>query len=246
MSATVPPMPVMILAAGRGERMRPLTDHCPKPLLPVGGKPLLVWHLERLSAAGFDRVVINHAHLGEHIVALLGDGSAWGVNITYSAEPPGALETAGGIVHALPCLGEGPFLVINGDIWCDWPPARARDALKAGDWAHLILVPNPPHHQQGDFFCADGRVSDTAPASAQRHTFAGIGVYHPRLFADLQPGCRASLAPVLRAAMRTGQVSGDIYQGRWDDVGTPQRLQALDHYLLGQTTPPSFRGEMHP
>lgn len=215
----------MVLAAGRGERMRPLTDHTPKPLLEVGGRPLIVWHLERLAAAGFREVVINHAHLGGQIEAALGDGARWGLAIRYSPEPPGALETAGGIVQALPLLGSDPFLVINGDIFCDWDVRQAR--LADGDLAHLVLVPNPAHNGKGDFAFAGGRVMDEAPT----HTFAGIGVYRPGLFAGLERGQPAKLAPLLRAAMRQGRVSGDVHAGRWVDVGTPQRLASLDAEL---------------
>jgi N-acetyl-alpha-D-muramate 1-phosphate uridylyltransferase len=225
-------MKAMILAAGRGERMRPLTDTCPKPLLCVAGKPLLVWHLERLARAGFREVVINHAHLGDQIEALLGDGEAWGLAIRYSPEPPGALETAGGIAQALPLLGGGPFLVINGDIFCDWDPAQAR--LQDGDLAHLVMVPNPPQHPEGDFVLADGKVgpstsSGQAPGGmAHKLTYSGIGVYRPALFAGIAPGSVAKLAPLLREAMTVAKVSGERHDGRWTDVGTPERLAALD------------------
>lgn len=215
----------MILAAGRGERMRPLTDRTPKPLLPVAGKPLIVWHIERLARAGFHELVINHAHLGDEIEALLGDGDAWNVAIRYSAEPAGALETAGGIAHALPLLGPEPFLVVNGDVFCDWDFARAREALAADKLAHLVLVDNPPHHPAGDFTLTQDAVGlgDTA-----RLTFAGIGVYRPALFADIVRGNVAPLAPLLRDAIAAGQVSGERHAGRWVDVGTPERLTALD------------------
>lgn len=214
----------MILAAGRGERMRPLTDRTPKPLLPVAGKPLIVWHLERLARAGFRDIVINHAHLGDQIEALLDDGSAWGLSIRYSEEPPGALETAGGIANALHLLGDAPFLVINGDIWCDLDLA-ALPALAAHDLAHLVLVPNPPHHPHGDFVLNEGRV---CAEGLSRHTFAGIGIYRPALFATVERGKPAKLAPLLREAMANGQVSGQLHSGRWEDVGTPERLAALD------------------
>lgn len=218
-------MRAMILAAGRGERMRPLTDHTPKPLLPVGGKPLIVWHLERLARAGFRQVVINHAHLGEQIPAALGDGSAWGLEIRYSPEPPGALETAGGIARALPLLGSTPFLVVNGDIFCDWDPAAAL-ALDMGDrLAHLVLVDNPVHHPAGDFALVDGQVGNH---EAGRLTFAGVGIYAPALFAGLDPDQPAKLAPLLRAAADAGRVSGERHGGRWVDVGTPERLAQLD------------------
>lgn len=233
----------MILAAGRGERMRPLTDRTPKPLLPVAGKSLIVWHIERLARAGFRELVINHAHLGSEIEALLGDGEAWNVTIRYSAEPEEALETAGGIAHALPLLGNAPFLVVNGDIFCDWDFSRAYDALRPGMLAHLVLVDNPPHHPAGDFILQDGRVAaggnEHAPSGADSPrkvgaggaaplTFAGIGVYHPALFSAIPRGSVAPLAPLLRDAMRAGQVSGEYHPGRWVDVGTPERLSALD------------------
>jgi len=213
----------MILAAGRGERMRPLTDRTPKPLLPVAGKPLIVWHLERLARAGCRRIVINIAHLGEHIEALLGDGDAWGLEIRYSSEPPGALETAGGIAQALPLLGDEPFLVVNGDIYCDFDFATL-PALGAGDLAHLVLVDNPAHHRQGDFALDSNRVAN----DGQRLTFAGIGVYRPQLFAAIAAGERAKLAPLLTQAIDAGRVSGQMHRGRWVDVGTPERLAALD------------------
>jgi MurNAc alpha-1-phosphate uridylyltransferase len=213
----------MILAAGRGERMRPLTDRTPKPLLPVAGKPLIVWHLERLARAGIHDVVINHAHLGDQIEALLDDGSAWGVSIRYSEEPPGALETAGGIANALPLLGNNPFLVVNGDIWCDLDFASLPQ-LADHDLAHLVLVVNPEHNAGGDFDLQDGRVVDVPP----RQTFAGIGIYRPELFAAVERGRPAKLAPLLREAMAEDRVSGQIHSGRWVDVGTPGRLAALD------------------
>jgi len=225
----------MILAAGRGERMRPLTDRIPKPLLPVGGKPLIVWHLERLAKAGLREVVINHAHLGEQIEAALGGGARWGLSIRYSPEAEGALETAGGIANALPLLGtEEPFLVINGDIHCDWDVARAMNVLAPGDLAHLVLAPNPQHHAQGDFSLLGREVSSDNQAAdcvAPIYTFSGIGIYRPQLFADIQRGQSAQLAPLLRAAMALRRVSGELHSGRWADVGTPQRLAELDSEL---------------
>ena len=225
-------MRAMILAAGRGDRMRPLTDTVPKPLLPVGGKPLIVWHIERLAAAGIRDIVINHAWLGEHIEQALGDGSAFGTRIRYSAEGT-ALETAGGIATALPMLGDAPFLVMNGDIWCDWDPAcaeRLGSALVASDaLGRLLLVRNPVHHPEGDFAIdAHGLVR---AEGSPRHTFAGIGVYQPALFAGCEPGLAARLAPVLRDAMGGGRVCGALHDGRWVDVGTPQRLAELDVIL---------------
>ncbi|THF64470.1 N-acetylmuramate alpha-1-phosphate uridylyltransferase MurU [Pseudothauera rhizosphaerae] len=221
----------MILAAGRGERMRPLTDTCPKPLLPAGGKPLIVHHIERLRAAGITELIINHAHLGAQLEAALGDGSTWGVHIAWSREGE-ALETAGGIRLALPLLGEAPFLVINGDVYCDADPAALAAAAGRlatdGDLAHLLLVPNPAHHPGGDFVLADGRVHDGA---GERLTFSGLGAYHPALFAELPAGRPAKLAPLLRAAMAAGRVSGSLHEGYWLDVGTPARLAELDAHL---------------
>lgn len=221
-------MKAMILAAGRGERMRPLTDHTPKPLLVVGGKPLIVHHILRLRDAGYTELVINHAWLGEQLPAALGDGSGHGVHITWSPEGE-ALETGGGIHRALPLLGDAPFLVVNGDVWTDYPYARLRHAPTG--LAHLVLVANPPQHPQGDFALDHGRVrSDGAP----RHTFSGIGVYRPELFAGCAPG-KFPLAPLLRAAMAGDQVSGELYPGRWYDIGTPERLTALDAALDNTT-----------
>lgn len=215
----------MILAAGRGERMRPLTDHTPKPLLEVGGKPLIVWHIERLAAAGFRNLVINHAHLGEQIEQRLGDGSVWNLRIRYSAEGEGrALETGGGILRALPLLSD-PFLVVNGDIWCDVNLSQLQ--IAEGDLAQLVLVDNPAHHAAGDFSLIDGRVSQ---AGNNRLTFSGIGVYHAGLFSGCQAGA-FPLAPLLRRAMDEGRVGGVHHHGQWVDVGTPERLQQLDqHY----------------
>lgn len=229
-------MRAMILAAGRGERMRPLTDHCPKPLLPAAGKPLIVYHLERLAAAGFRDIVINHAHLGDQLVAALGNGAHWGLSITWSPEPVGALETAGGIRQALAHLDDGndtPFLVINGDIYCDW--SIGPQTLAKHDLAHLVLVNNPPQHPAGDFILRDGRVSDKSDEEATL-TFAGIGFYRPSLFADLVAGDGAKLAPLLRTAMAQGLVSGEHHPGRWEDVGTPERLAQLDAELRAINT----------
>lgn len=221
-------MRAMILAAGRGERMRPLTDTCPKPLLPVAGRPLICYTLERLAQAGYREVVINLAHLGERIRDTLGDAQA-GLRIHYSPEPEGALETAGGIRKALPLLGERPFLVVNGDVWCDHP-LHAPEFLAADDTgplAHLVLVDNPDHHAGGDFGLQDGRVR---LEGGERYTFSGIGWYHPRLFRALDPG-RRPLAPVLRAAIEAGQVTGEYHAGDWRDIGTPERLEALGREL---------------
>lgn len=217
----------MILAAGRGQRMRPLTDHTPKPLLLVAGKPLIVHHLEALYTAGFRELVINTGHLGEQLPAALGDGARWGVQIRYSAEPPEALETGGGILQALPLLGPEPFLVVNGDVWTDYPFARLPTVL--GGLAHLVLVDNPPHHPQGDFALLNegGKVDSTGE---RWFTFSGISLLRPELFADCTPG-RFPLAPLLRIAMAAGAVTGEYYPGRWRDIGTPERLAELDGEL---------------
>lgn len=220
-------MKAMILAAGRGERMRPLTDHTPKPLLVAGGKPLIVWHLERLAAAGFREIVINHAHLGAQIEAALGDGSTWGLSIAYSPEPPGALETAGGIATALPLLGDDPFLVVNGDVYCDWDFNQARQLASVN--AHLVMVANPAHHAGGDFSLDGERV--TYATGEQTLTYAGIGVFSPSFFAGVQPGTIMKLRPLLDAAIAAGTLTGERYAGRWVDVGTPQRLAELDAEL---------------
>lgn len=220
-------MRAMILAAGRGERLRPLTDTTPKPLIEAGGKSLIEHHLERLAAAGFREVVVNLSHLGDVIRQALGDGSAWGLNIHYSPEPPGALGTGGGIRQALPLLGESPFAVINGDIFSSYPLARLR-AVKC-DHAHLVLVPNPAHNPNGDFALQGGYVASDGPA---RHTFSGISVYHPRFFADVGEG-NFSVVPLLQAAMALQRVTGELYTGPWHDVGTPQRLASLRDRLDG-------------
>ena len=231
-------MKAMILAAGRGERMRPLTDHTPKPLLPAGGKPLIVWHLEKLTAAGCREVVINHAHLGAQIEAALGDGSRWGLAITYSAEPPGALETAGGIARALPLLGDPPFLVVNGDVWCDVDFGRfLRSTAENGPkcpagGARLLFVANPAHHTAGDFSLDGERV---VPAQGgETLTYAGIGVYSPAMFRDVAPDQPMKLRPLLDAAIAAGQLLGERHAGRWVDVGTPQRLAELDQALASE------------
>ena len=221
----------MVLAAGRGERMRPLTDTTPKPLLQVGAEPLIGWHLRRLAAAGVCQVVVNHAHLGAQIEARLGDGAAWGVQLAYSAEPR-ALETAGGIATALPLLGNAPFLVVNGDVLTDIDfkaAFAAAEALQAGNLlAHLWLVDNPPHNSSGDFALqTDGKVaSDTAAGHAL--TFSGMGVYQPALFRHTPRHQPAKLAPLLREAMNESRVSGSRHAGLWLDVGTVERLAEAD------------------
>ena len=225
----------LILAAGRGERMRPLTDHTPKPLLQVGGKPLIVWHIERLAAAGYTRMVINHAHLGAQIEAALGNGAAWGVSIAYSREAT-ALETAGGIATALPLIDAEIFPVVNGDVFVEYDfaqLAKPMSAIAAGDaLMHLVLVDNPPQHPHGDFVLRGARVVE---GDGDKLTFSGIGVYHRTLFADVTPHTKAPLVPLLRAAITAGQASGEHFPGRWVDVGTPERLQQLDEILRNQT-----------
>jgi len=233
-------MIAMILAAGRGERMRPLTDHAPKPLLEAGGRPLIVHLVKALAAAGCSQLVVNTAHLGTMLEDALGDGACWGVRIAWSHEGE-ALETAGGIARARPLLGEAPFLVVNGDLWTDLGFAgfieRAVAALAdpVVD-AHLLLVDNPLHHPGGDFRLSAGRVVDEpAPgaAAAPRCTFAGIGVYRPRLFDGVASGTRAPLAPLLFDARARGALSGEHFGGGWMDIGTPQRLADLDRRLRG-------------
>jgi MurNAc alpha-1-phosphate uridylyltransferase len=226
-------MKAMILAAGRGERMRPLTDVTPKPLLEVGGKPLIVWHIENLAKAGIRELVINHAHLGDRIEAALGTGSCHGVSICYSRESE-ALETAGGIANALALLDDVPFLVVNGDVFCEYDFSQL---LERAAWmgkadsdidAHLVLVDNPSHHASGDFALVGNRVCGSGEPSL---TFSGIGVYRPQLFRHIVPGSKAPLAPILREAMAKGRVSGEHFHGLWVDVGTPQRLADLDAAL---------------
>ena len=227
-------MKAMILAAGRGERMRPLTDTTPKPLLLAGGKPLIEWHLERLAACGFREVVINHAHLGAQIEAALGDGSRFGLHIEYSPEPPGALETAGGIAHALPLLGKDSFLVVNGDVWCDWDFSRAHQLTTKH--AHLVFVSNPPQHASGDF-CLDGETVRYASSGiGPTLTYAGTGVFSPDFFAAVPRGAVMKMRPLLDAAIARAIVSGEHHGGRWVDVGTPQRLTELDHTLNQERT----------
>ncbi len=221
-------MKAMILAAGLGKRMRPLTDRCPKPLLPVAGRPLIVHHLARLQAAGIVEIVVNVSYRAEQIMATLGDGADYGVRIAWSREEA-PLETGGGIRQALGLLGEAPFLLVNGDVWCDLDPA-ALPALGAGDLARLVLVDNPTHHPGGDFHLAhDGRVH---PEGEPRLTFAGISLVDPTLVADEAPGAFA-LAPLLRSAMTEGRVGGHHHRGDWVDVGTPERLAELDRRLRG-------------
>ncbi|MCE8050147.1 N-acetylmuramate alpha-1-phosphate uridylyltransferase MurU [Billgrantia desiderata] len=221
-------MKAMILAAGLGKRMRPLTDHCPKPLLPVAGKPLIVHHLERLAAAGIDEVVINVSYRAEQIIGALGDGRQFGVRIAWSRETQ-PLETGGGIRQALPLLGNAPFLLVNGDVWCEIDTSTL--PVLGRDLAHLVLVDNPSHHPGGDFHLdAAGRVH---AEGEPRLTFAGLSLLDPALVADRAPG-EFPLAPLLRAAMRAGRVGGTHHRGRWVDVGTPERLAELERELVGR------------
>lgn len=246
---SLPIRKALILAAGLGERMRPLTDTTPKPLLRVGGRALIEWHLDRLAARGIHEVVINTSWLAAQFPQTLGDGARWGMRLHYSYEGETPLETGGGMWNALPLLGEVPFIAVNGDIWTDFDFAHLPDEPR-GD-AHLVLVDNPPQHPQGDFALCDGRVESDG---ANRLTFAGIGVYRATLFdhwraiigdaggADAVPP-QFKLAPLLRAAMARGAVTGEHHRGRWTDVGTPDRLHALDAGLTkedrpGSSTPP--------
>ena len=212
-------MKAMILAAGRGERMRPLTDATPKPLLHIGKHRLIEYHLMHLAQAGFSDIVINIAWLGQQIIDTLGNGEAYGVNIRYSDEGEHALETGGGIFKALPLLGHEPFLVINGDIWTDYPCQQLHDYPLQG-LAHLVLVPNPPQHPRGDFYLQNGRLLETGE---YKFTFSGIGVYHREFFKD-QTGGAFPLAPMIRHFTQQGLVSAELYKGEWDDIGTVERL----------------------
>ena len=233
----------LVFAAGRGERMRPLTDRVPKPLLEAGGRRLIEWHLEKLAAAGFDEVVVNTAHLAAQFPAVLGDGSRWGLRLVYSHEGDEPLETGGGMLHALTHLGDAPFALVNGDVWTDFDFARL--PREPSGVAHLVLVDNPPQHARGDFMLeADGRVcADGEP----RLTYAGIGVFRPALLDHWQDDLAAAghawsgtrpprfaLVHLLRAAMHRGEVGGEHHRGRWTDVGTPQRVAELDTALAGE------------
>lgn len=221
----------MILSAGRGERMQPLTDITPKALLEVAGELLIVRHLRALREAGIKDVVINLSHLGEQIRDALGDGEEFGVRILYSPEPPSPLETGGGIHQALPLLGPNPFWVVNADVCTDY--RFATPPLADSDDAHLILVDNPAHHPKGDFHYEESRVQEQ---SGERLTFAGIGFYRPRLFESCTPG-RFPLAPLLGAAIRDGRASGEHYRGRWVDVGTAERLAEAQARFDPRATP---------
>jgi len=214
----------MVLAAGRGERLRPLTARVPKALVPAGGKALVAWQLERLAAASFREVVINVSWLGAQIEAALGDGRAFGLAIAYSreAEP---LESAGGIARALPILGSAPFALVNADVWCDFDLARLRARPLAGRLAHLVLVPNPPFHPGGDFSLAGESAGN---AASPRYTYAGLALVDPALVAPVRAGEKAQLAPLLRAAAGAGRLSAELHGGAWHDAGTPQRLAELE------------------
>ncbi|PCE28304.1 mannose-1-phosphate guanylyltransferase [Paraburkholderia acidicola] len=229
----------MIFAAGRGDRMRPLTDTRPKPLLEAGGKPLIVWQIERLAQAGFTTVVINHAWLGEQIEAALGDGSRWGIELRYSAEST-ALETAGGIAQALPLLAEDGeervFVAVSGDVYADFEYSSlrmhaSRLAALPDPGMHLIMVPNPPFHPVGDFGLVDGMLSLDA---ASRYTFGNIGLYDTRMFRDLAPGTRRALTPYYHETILQQRASGELYEGLWENVGTPAQLDVLDRHLRGR------------
>ncbi|MCL6271810.1 nucleotidyltransferase family protein [Sansalvadorimonas sp. 2012CJ34-2] len=215
----------MILAAGKGERMRPLTLETPKPLLPAAGKPLIVWHIERLAKAGFKKLVINHAWLGEKLEQAIGNGDKWGIDILWSRESE-PLETGGGIHKALPLIGEEPFLLVNGDVFTDLDFSRL--SLPEGKLAHLVLVPNPGHNTNGDFTLRNGLLHEQGD---ELITYSGISVLHPKLFAGCQPG-KFQLAPLFREFIDKGQISGERHNGYWLDVGTPERLQNLEDDIL--------------
>ncbi|HEY8251729.1 MAG TPA: nucleotidyltransferase family protein [Burkholderiales bacterium] len=220
-------MKVMLLAAGRGERLRPLTDAIPKALVEAGGKPLIAWHLERLARAGLAEAVINVSHLGERIVERIGDGARFGLRISYSRERE-RLETAGGIANALGLLGREPFLLVNADVYCECDFSKLMKVKLDGRLAHLVLVPNPPHRPKGDFSLRDGRVGDEA---APRYTYAGVAVMSPALVRPVTPGEKAPLAPLLYDAAARGLLGGELYEGLWQDVGTIERLAELEKSL---------------
>jgi MurNAc alpha-1-phosphate uridylyltransferase len=217
----------MLLAAGRGERLRPLTDAIPKALVEVGGRPLIVWHLERLARAGFAEAVINLSHLGERIAERIGDGARFGLRVSYSRERE-RLETAGGIANALALLGREAFLLVNADIYCEYDFSRLRNMPLGERLAHLVLVPNPPHRPKGDFSLTQGRVGD---AAAPRYTYAGVAVMSPALVEPVAPGEKAPLAPLLYQAAARGLLGGELYPGLWQDVGTAERLAELEKLL---------------
>jgi MurNAc alpha-1-phosphate uridylyltransferase len=220
-------MKAMLLAAGRGERLRPLTDAVPKALVEAGGKPLIAWHLERLAGTGFREAVINVSHLGERIIERIGDGGRYGLRLHYSRERE-RLETAGGIANALPLLGAEPFLLVNADVYCECDFSRLRKVALGERLAHLVLVPNPPHRAKGDFSLRAGSVGDEA---APRYTYAGVAVMAPALLASVKPGEKAPLAPLLYDAAARGRLGGELYEGLWQDVGTVERLAELEGLL---------------
>ncbi len=224
------PIKAMILAAGRGNRLRPITDTTPKPLVPLCGKPLIEYHIEKLAATGINEIVINHAWLGHKIEQALGDGSHWGVKLSYSPEPEGGLETAGGIINALELLGDKPFLVINGDVFCEMPfdglikkAQQLSDGKETTCLGHLMLVPSPEHNAKGDF----GLDSEGLVQQQGEYTFAGLSVLHPKLFAGMEVDF-IRLAPILRQAMQQGLISGELQEGLWSDIGTIERLQQTE------------------
>ena len=217
----------MILAAGRGERMRPLTDHIPKPLLEVAGKPLIIWHLEKLAKANFEEVIINHAHLGGMIEAYIGDGSRWNLKVTYSREGS-PLETAGGIKKALPLIGDQPFLVVNADIYTDFNFATIKNRNLNDCKGHLVMVKNPKQHPDGDFFLQNNQIEREGK---ERLTFSGIAVYQPKIFEDINIEPVAKLAPILKKLIDAECISGEAYQGLWFDIGTPERLNEVNLFL---------------
>lgn len=219
-------MKAMILAAGRGERMRPLTDATPKPLLQAGSRCLIEYHLENLAEAGFKDVIINVAWLGQQIIDAIGNGDRYKLNIHYSNEGDQALETGGGIYKALPLLGDEPFLVVNGDVWTDYPFEKLR-SFKLKDKAHLVLINNPEHNLQGDFSISDGRLINDA---SEKFTFSGIGIYSKEFFITSSDG-KYPLAPIIRNHIDSNEISGEVYQGKWIDIGTPQRLEDLTKIL---------------
>ena len=219
-------MKAMLLAAGRGERMRPLTNVVPKPLLKVAGKSLIEYHIEALAQAGIVELVINCAWLGQQVINRLGDGNRYGVSITYSDEGEEALETAGGIINALPLLGSEPFVVVNGDIWCDYDFHQLSNNIPG--LAHLVMVDNPEHNPDGDFALKDDGYLTTE--GNNKLTFSGIGIYKPELFAGLA-NAKQPLAPLLRQAMQQQQVTGEQYNGEWLDIGTPERLDELNQRI---------------
>ena len=224
----------MILAAGEGRRMRPLTDDKPKPLIEAAGKPLLAFHLERLVAAGFSDIVVNASYHAQQIVDYCGDGTRWGCRITVIVEPT-PLETAGGILNALPWLGDEPFAVVNGDVFTDYPLDRLRLHDLEADHAHLVMIPNPEHHPDGDFTLTDGRIGE---GSGPRLTFSGLSVMSRALFAGLAPG-KSALRPQLEVAINSRRLSGELWSGLWSDVGTPERLGALENSLRDDSNPTS-------